>query len=422
MNHNPSESSEFDEISPQPHPWERQPGERLDRYRWFQIYLTLPRPRRLATVAQIVGLKPGSSLIPRAASDWNWKERAAASDSPDAGCLALWKEWRIQLLREAAYVARFTGLEDTNRALAGAAIGEMGQTRARRHLGSLFRHQQGLLRLIAPLLKTDELEMDEGWLEDRIDRRVDDIWWEEEQELMAGVWGPQTGDTEKDSGESSHQRLEDAPETCREGLHEPYAYDDDAGESGSWLQQPDESDKHYHWFLIYLSLTFWQSTEQVARMVKVVRHATLAKIARKWSWQDRAAAFEAHHAGQPLALSNLQDRLLQEKAFDSLLQGLVESTKAIGNAEIGRLSRVKARNMLAFLSRRQRSLLHKLWRRNDAAAREALVERRALLFAPLIEERAQHLARNPVIDEREAEIMELLWGGDEDDDEDRADD
>ena len=61
-------------------PWQQQPGEPLDRYRLFQIYLTLPQPRRNADVSETVGLSPASRLVPQAACRWSWEKRAAACD------------------------------------------------------------------------------------------------------------------------------------------------------------------------------------------------------------------------------------------------------------------------------------------------------------------------------------------------------
>ena len=404
MNDSPSETSESFPSHRKPKQWEQQPGEPLDRYRWFQIFLILPFPRPLATVAQIAGLKPDSRIVRKAARRWRWQERAAASDSPDGGCPALQKEWRNQLLREAAYLARFVSLEDTNRAIAIAAVGEMDRVVARRHLGSLFRHQQGLLRLIAPLLKSEKLEIDPDWLEELIYTRAHEINWIEELKAMDEVWGGGDSTDPSEPGRGGSPDTEDSSASSQE----PDDLEEEAGESEPWRQQPGESDKHYDWFRIYLSLMFWQSTEQVARMVKDVLGATLARIARKWRWQERAAAFDAGHIDQPLARPELQDQLLVDRTFDSLLFGLLESTTAIRNAEIDRMDRVRARRSFSALSRHQRNLLRSLWRHDDAAAREALEERRALLVAPLVEERAVPLAEE--LASQRDEITEALWG------------
>ena len=189
LNDNDSQTPAGRDSYRQPYPWERQPGEPLDRYRWFQVYLTLPPPRPFKTVTRIVGLKPGSRLVARAARSWRWQERAAASDSPQDGCLALQVEWRNQLIREAAYLARFVSLQDSNRALSVAAIGKMDRVAARRNLAGLFRHQQGLLRLIAPLLTSEDLNIDEEWLEELVGERVWEIQWAEEKKNHGGGLG-----------------------------------------------------------------------------------------------------------------------------------------------------------------------------------------------------------------------------------------
>ena len=166
----PTLDDAIEQIDSQPQPCERQPGEPLDRYRWFQIYLTLPPPRRHASVAEIAGLRPRTRLIAKASSQWRWQERLAASDRPENGFPALQREWRTQLLRETAYKAQFTGLDDTSRALSGAAIGELDRAEARKHLGPLIQYQRGLLPLMEPrrqekdvALKINEHRLQAQW-------------------------------------------------------------------------------------------------------------------------------------------------------------------------------------------------------------------------------------------------------------------
>ena len=103
----------------------------------------------------------------------------------------------------------------------------------------------------------------------------------------------------------------------------------DPAEPEPWHQQPGEPDNHFRLFQIYLSLMFLQSTAQVAEMAKVNAKSTLDKIARKWSWQARAAAFDAHHDDQPLARAELQNRLLLDKAFTAHLHGLLDTARAL---------------------------------------------------------------------------------------------
>ena len=371
MNDNPSETAADAEAGPQPQPWQQQTAEPLVRYRWFQIYLTLPKPRLYASVSETVGLSPASRLVAQAARKWRWQERAEASDSPDTGCLPLQAEWRNQLIREAAYLARFTGLDDTNRALASAAIGQMDRVRARRHLGPLIRHQQGLLRLIAPQTKYEDLEFDEQWLKELIRERARALQWEVEEKLLRKIYA--------EDGEESETDIHETPA------------EEDPEETKPWHQQTGEQAKYYGSFQIYLSLMFFQSIAQVASMANYSSNSTLAKIARKWRWPVRAAAFEDHLADNPLARFELQEQLILDKAFDALLHGLLDSAKALKNADIARLGRARSRNLFSLLSRRQRSLLHLLWRQNEAVDRETLEERRMLVVAPLVEERARNL-------------------------------
>lgn len=397
MYHNPSESSEIDESSPQPHPWEQQPGEPLDRYRWFQVYLTLPLPRSFKTVTGIVGLKPGSRLVARAARDWRWKERTASAGK-EPGFLPHQMEWRKLLLDEVAYIARFNGLAETNRALAGAALGELDRVKARRLLGPLIQYQRGLLRLIATPKREDvHLDIHPQKLRWMVSDRAIEIRGERfaNDPAAIAVWGP--------------------PDTDDEPEEEP------AGPE-PWHQNPGEPDNCFYWFRMYLSLLFFQSTRQVAAMIDMNRGSTLAKIARKWRWQERAAAFDAHHTDQPLARTQLQIDLLSDNAFQAHLHGLLESTKALNTAEINRLDRAKARRLLTPLFHRQRSLLQFFWQQREVFYSQSPDERRQHLLLPLVEKLAIDLVDNPEVDPEEERINALIWGTDEDEDEDEDED
>ena len=385
----------------QPHPWERQPGEPLDRYRWFQVYLTLPLPRTFKTVTRIVGLKPGSRLVARAARDGRWQERTASA-AKEPAFLPHQQEWRNLLLDEVAYIARFNGLAETSRALAGAALGELDRVQARRHLAPLMQYQRGLLRLLATPKKEDvRLDIHPDKLRWMVSDRAIEIRGErfDNDPVVREIWGPKaTEDTN------------DAP------AEEP-------AEPEPWHQQPDEPDNCFYWFRIYLSLMFFQSTRQVAAMVNMNRHATLAKVARKWHWQERAAAFDAHNADQPFARTQLQLDLFFDNAFEAHLHGLLESTRALKTAEIDRLDRAKARRLLTPLFHRQRSLLQFFWRQSEVFYSESPDERRQHLLLPLVDKLATELVDEEP-DPEEARMMELIWGGDDDeeDDEDDEDD
>ena len=371
-------SPTYGEYKREPQPWERQQDEPLDRYRWFQLYYSLPQPRTFTDAAQILGLKPGSRLVSKAAKDWRWKERAAATDDRQRGSLALQSEWRGLLLSEVAYRNRFITLEDTSRALASTAIGELDRNRARRFLGPLLRHQQGLLRLLEPKKQDREVAIDEGKLEPLIlERRV-----EIQGEMIEPVIRKVYGDNRPEAGSDGQDSLEE----------------DDPAETEPWHQQPGEPANHFRQFQIYLSLMFLQSTAQVAAMAKFSAKSTLDKIARKWDWQARAAAFDAHHADQPLARAELQNRLLLDKAFTAHLHGLLDTASALQTAEIDRLTRSRARNAFSSLSRQQRNILQSIFRQREIAGATTIEERRNIRIAAMVENEAHKRAIEGLIE------------------------
>ncbi len=365
-------SPTYGEYEREPQPWERQQDEPLDRYRWFQLYYSLPQPRTFTDTAQILGLKPGSRLVSKAAKDWRWKERAAATDDRQRGSLALQSEWRGLLLSEVAYRNRFITLEDTSRALASTAIGELDRIRARRLLGPLLRHQQGLLRLLEPKKQDREVAIDEGKLNPLILERKVEIQGEMIEPVIRKVYG----DNKPEAGSDGQNSLEE----------------DDPAETDPWHQQPGEPANHFRQFQIYLSLMFLQSTAQVAAMAKFSAKSTLDKIARKWDWQARAAAFDAHHADQPLARAELQNRLLLDKAFTAHLHGLLDTASALQTAEIGRLTRSRARNAFSSLSRQQRNILQSIFRQREIAGATTIEERRNIRIAAMVENEAHKRA------------------------------
>ena len=380
----PTLDDAIEQLDIQSQPCERQPGEPLDRYRLFQIYLTLPPPRRHASVAEIAGLRPHTRLIAKASSQWRWQERLAASDRPDNGFPALQREWRTQLLRETAYKAQFTGLVDTSRALSGAAIGELDRAEARKHLGPLIQYQRGLLPLMEPRPK--ERDVAPKINERRLQRMVLDRRLVIADKLVRMQYKTLFGPTEW-----PYDPIIDGPN--RQTEEEP-------SETKLWRRQPAEPDQHFYWFQIYLSLMFFQSTAQVANMAGIRRKSTLALIARKWSWQERAAAFDAYHAGEPLARIKLQLHLLHDKAFEAHLHGLLDATRALEIAEIGTLDRAKARQYLSPLLRRQRSFLQSFWRRYEAIEGKSADEHRDLLLASLVEKNAIQMLREEDEEER----------------------
>lgn len=204
MSNNNVESVENAASRTAPKPWEQQPGEPLDRFRWFQIYVTLPVPRVFARVAQAVGMNPRSSWVSKTAREWRWKERAEALDAQRAAQLAVQSEWRNHLLREIAFEAQFQGLEETNRALGAAAVGAMDRAEARKYLGPLSQHQRGLLRLIMHEKETGELQIDEEQLELLVEQRAREIYEQKINTLLQQVYNQPDSQAETGHDDSPH--------------------------------------------------------------------------------------------------------------------------------------------------------------------------------------------------------------------------
>lgn len=188
----------FDSVGPEqnpqdghePKPWEQQPGEPLDLYGWFKVYLILPLPRSLARVAQFANMKPRSGWISKVARKWGWRERAEAFDVERAQSLAVLSEQRSQLLKDVAFNAQFQGLHLTGRALENSAIGEMDRDEARRYLSPLFQRQRGLLRLTTPRKKkTGKIKINEKRLEGLVMNRAIEIREERIMPLINEIYG-----------------------------------------------------------------------------------------------------------------------------------------------------------------------------------------------------------------------------------------
>lgn len=194
-----------------PKPWEQLPQEPPDHFGWFQIYLTLPVPRHLVRVAQIVGMNPRSSWISKIARKWRWIERAEALDAERAQRLVVQSELRNRLLKDVAFKAQFQGLHDTNRALGSAAIGEMDRDEARQYLSPLFQHQRGLLRMIARQNEIGEVEIDEERLERLVEERAREIDMERLEPIFREVYG--TDDVEAEDGPDNRPSPDKQEET-----------------------------------------------------------------------------------------------------------------------------------------------------------------------------------------------------------------
>ena len=179
-----------------PNPWEQLPEEPPDHFGWFQVYLTLPVPRHLVRVAQIVGMNTRSSWISKIARRWHWLERAEALDAERAQRLVVQSELRNRVLKDVAFKAQFQGMHDTNRALGNAAIGEMDRDEARQYLSALFQHQRGLLKMIARQNEIGEVEIDEARLEQLVEERATEIHMESWEPVLRKVYGTDTVDAE----------------------------------------------------------------------------------------------------------------------------------------------------------------------------------------------------------------------------------
>ena len=379
------------QIETAPEPWERQPGEPLDCYRRFQLYLTLPQPRSFAAVSETLGLSPANKLVAKTARRWRWQERAAACDRRGAALLGLLNDWRSQLLNEIAYVTRFKGLRDTGRALDNAAVAKMDRAEARKRLAALDRLQRGLLNLIAPRKEIEEEEVDETKLHWPVVARSQEIGWEWEEPYMKVA--ERVDQRAREIGpECDEDRLLDEELENIEQYIRPHTAPDLPGEILPWEQQPKEPAKHFYACRVFLSLNLLQSTWQVAAMAGAGPETTLAKIARKWNWLERAAAFEDHLAEQPLARQELQNQLLLDQLFESQRRGLLQSTRALEKAAIDRLDPATARKRLPLLIARQRSLLQQSSHLAKASDRKSLDQRRDVRLAALVEERALEMA------------------------------
>jgi len=391
----PTLDDALEQLDSRPQPCDRQPGEPLDRYRWFQIYLTLPPPRRHKSVAEIAGLRPNTRRIAKAASQWRWPQRIADAKSQQNGFRALQKEWRDQLLRETAYIAHFTGLQDTSRALSAAAIADLDQAAARKQLGPLTQYQRALLNLVEPRRKENVApKINERHLHNKVlDKRLE-IAGKLTRLQYEAMFGPTEWPYDPVTDGPNRQTEEEPPETKL------------------WRLQPGETDQHFHWFRIYLSLQFFQSTAQVAAMAGIRRESTLARIASKWNWQARASAFDACHANDALARVELRLNLLHDLAFEAHLYGLVDATRALELAEIGSMDRATARQLLSTLLRRHRSFLQSFWRQYQAIEGKSADEHRDLLLASQVEEKAIQMLREEEVED--AEQLRRAYGSSDD--------
>ena len=132
----------------QPKPWDRQPGEPVDCYHWFRLYLSLSIPRKVAQVAKLIGTNSDRTYMSKIARRWRWKERAALVDADKAEQIVIQFEMRNQLLLDQLFNAQFQGLLDTTQAIENAQLDRMDRAEARGHLSPITRYQLGLLGIV----------------------------------------------------------------------------------------------------------------------------------------------------------------------------------------------------------------------------------------------------------------------------------
>ena len=162
-----------------------------------------------------------------------------------------------------------------------------------------------------------------------------------------------------------------------------------------WDQQPAEPLDCYYWFRLFLALPNSPKT-------------WISNIARRWRWKERAAALDAERAEQLIVRAELREQLLLDKAFEAQFQGLVDTTKALENAQIGDMNRDEARTYLTPLSRHQRGLLQIVLRQKEETARKGLEELNEIRLALLIEERA--LQRVEEMEKERDEMLAKIYG------------
>ena len=185
------------------------------------------------------------------------------------------------------------------------------------------------------------------------------------------------------------------------------ARDDDQPEP--WRRQPGEPPDRYYWFRLYLSLPIPRKVAQVAKHVGTNSDRSwMSRIARQWRWKERAVDFDADNARKIVEQSDLRQQLLLDKVFEAQFYGLIDTTKALQNAEIDRMGRAEARNHLTQLSRHQRGLLRFVLQHNQDGANRALEELNQPHLAQLVEERARIMAMD--IRKKENEIIMKGWG------------
>ncbi|MCY3904616.1 MAG: hypothetical protein OXF76_15740 [Caldilineaceae bacterium] len=163
---------------------------------------------------------------------------------------------------------------------------------------------------------------------------------------------------------------------------------DDEREPKAWDQEPGEPTDCYYWFRLYLTLSLPRKVAQVAKLVGTNSERTwMSKIARKWRWKERAARLDAERAQQIVVQAEMREQLLLDKLFEAQFHGLLDTTQAIENAQIDRMSCAEARRHLTPLSRHQLGLLSIILQ-SEGATETALQELNEVRLAQIVEDRA----------------------------------
>ena len=189
----------------QPKPWDREPGEPVDCYYWFRIYLAQPIPRKVAQVARLIGTNSERTYLTNISHQWRWKERAVCFDADKAQQIVIQFEARNQRLLDEIFHAQFQGLLDTTQAIQNAELDRMDRDEARGHLAPLTQHQRGLLRIVMQQVEQAAEDSLEERNEDPLAQLVEERalamvkeWEREGEERLKLFWGSD----------------EESPETC----------------------------------------------------------------------------------------------------------------------------------------------------------------------------------------------------------------
>ncbi|MDE0429548.1 MAG: hypothetical protein OXH98_07220 [Caldilineaceae bacterium] len=172
----------------------------------------------------------------------------------------------------------------------------------------------------------------------------------------------------------------------------------DGHEPKPWERQSGEPLDLYSWFKVYLILPLPRSLVRVAQFANMKpRSGWISKVARKWGWKERAAAFDADHSQRPAVLPELRSLALKDAAFTAQHQGLHLTGRALENAAIGEMDRDEARRYLSPLFQHQRGLLRLSTPRKQKTGKIKISEKKL-----------EGLVLNRAMEIREERIMPII--------------